>query len=284
MKNWNNKARIISAVLALSAAASATAADIAEATRIGKPTPGGTWFPPSVGEMAKEGHALNVALIWLSIVISVFVCILLFIVIFRFRDKGNEPRRFSHNTPLEIAWTLIPVLILVVLAVFSVPALRTQVKVPEADIVIQATGYQWYWGYEYANEGISFDAIMLQKEELAEYGYSEDEYLLATDNAVVVPEGKNVVVQVTGGDVIHSWKVPSLYVMTDAVPGRTLMTWFNADEQGVYFGQCSELCGKDHAYMPIVVNVVSQEEYDAWVAEQTGTAQAPSTLKVAAAE
>ncbi len=233
--------------------------------RVGKPTDGSMWFPPTSGEMAHQGQALNTALIYLSIVISIFVVVLLAIVIIRFRDKGEEPRRFSHNTPLEIAWTLIPVLILVVLAVFSVPALRTQLSAPEADVVIHATGSQWFWSYEYAEDGIAFDSYMLGRDELADYGYQDDEYLLAVDNAVVVPVGKNVVVQVTGSDVIHAWKVPSLYVMTDAVPGRTLVTWFNADKEGVYFGQCSELCGKDHSYMPIVVKVVSEEAYQEWM-------------------
>jgi len=134
------------------------------------------------------------------------------------------------------------------------------------DLVIKAIGHQWYWSYEYPNDGIAFDALMLEKDALAEAGYSEDEYLLAADNPVVVPIGKKVLVQVTATDVIHSWTVPAFAVKQDAVPGRIAQLWFEADQEGVYFGQCSELCGINHAYMPIVVKAVTQEKYDAWLA------------------
>jgi cytochrome c oxidase subunit II len=137
---------------------------------------------------------------------------------------------------------------------------------PRGDITIKATGYQWYWGYEYPDHEFAFESFMLTREEdLAEYGYAEDDYLLATDTAMVVPVGKTVVVQVTAADVIHSWTIPAFGVKQDAVPGRLAELWFEAEKEGVYFGQCSELCGKDHAYMPITVKVVSQEAYDAWL-------------------
>ena len=141
----------------------------------------------------------------------------------------------------------------------------------DPDVVIKAIGNQWYWSYEYPENGISFDAIMLTKEELADYGYAEDEYLLATDNAVVVPVGQTVLMQMTANDVIHSWTIPAFAVKQDAVPGRIAQAWFNVEQEGVYFGQCSELCGINHAYMPIVVKAVSPEVYAQWVAEQGGT-------------
>ncbi len=281
-----NMTKIKSGFLGVAASMIATAS-FAQAVslddeRVGKPTPDGTWFQPNVGDVAHQGYALNVGLIILSIVICLFVVALLLIVIVRFRDTGKEPRRFSHNTPLEIAWTLIPVLILVVLAVFSVPALRAQLSIPQADVVVKITGLQWSWDYEYIEEGVYFNSYRLEKEELAEYGYMEDEYLLAVDNPMVVPVNKNIVLQITSDNVIHSWKVPSMYVMKDAVPGRTEVTFFNADREGIYFGQCSELCGKDHAYMPIVVKVVSEEEYQEWLAgAKEEFASIPSAFEVA---
>lgn len=236
-----------------------------ELERVGKPTQDGMWFQPAVGEKAQMAQALNTGLIYLCIAISLFVVVLLGIVIVKFRDTGKEPKRFTHNSMLEIAWTLVPVLVLVVLSIFSVPALLAQVTHPKADLVIKVTGNQWYWNYEYPEEGIVFDSIMLTREELAEYGYQDDEYLLAVDNAVVVPVNANVTVQMTAMQVIHSWKIPSLYVMADAVPGRTTIQSFKADKVGMYFGQCSELCGKNHAYMPIVLKVLSEEDYAEWL-------------------
>lgn len=238
---------------------------LGELERVGKPVPSGTSLQPAVTGVAEGAHRLNGGLNVLIIAISIFVCLLLIYVIFAFRDRGREPRRFSHNTPLEIAWTLIPVVILVVLAAYSLPQLKNQTIVPEGEVVVKVTGYQWYWSYEYPDEGIAFDSYMLEKEQLAEYGYTDDEYLLAVDNAMVVPVGVDVRVIVTAADVIHSWKVPSFAVQTDAVPGRAAETWFNAKKEGLYFGQCSELCGKLHAYMPIAVKVVSQEAYAEWL-------------------
>jgi cytochrome c oxidase subunit 2 len=165
----------------------------------------------------------------------------------------------------------VPVVILVFIGAFSLPVLFKQQEIPEADITIKVTGYQWFWGYEYVDHGVRFESYMLARDELESYGYSQDEYLLATDTAVVVPIGATVVMQVTGADVIHSWTIPAFGVKQDAVPGRLAELWFAAEREGIYFGQCSELCGKDHAYMPITVKVVSQETYDAWLAEAAGT-------------
>ncbi|MDP5361314.1 MAG: cytochrome c oxidase subunit II, partial [Paracoccaceae bacterium] len=161
----------------------------------------------------------------------------------------------THNSPLEIAWTVVPVVILVFIGAFSLPVLFKQQEIPEADITIKVTGYQWYWGYEYVDHGVAFDSYMLGRDELEENGYSQAEYLLATDTAVVVPIGATVVMQVTAADVIHSWTIPAFGVKQDAVPGRLAELWFAAEREGIYFGQCSELCGKDHAYMPITVKV-----------------------------
>jgi cytochrome c oxidase subunit 2 len=168
---------------------------------------------------------------------------------------------------LEVAWTIIPIVILVVIGAFSLPVLFKQQEIPQGDITIKVTGYQWYWGYEYVDDGVAFDSFMLARDELEEFGYSQNEYRLATDTAVVVPVGATIVMQLTGADVIHSWTIPAFGVKQDAVPGRLAQLWFAAEKEGIFFGQCSELCGKDHAYMPITVKVVSQETYDAWLTE-----------------
>lgn len=240
---------------------------------IGKPEARGLGFQPAATELARDQQWLDYFVLIIITVITVFVCLLLLIVIFRYNSRSNPvPAKFTHNTPLEIAWTLVPVLILVAIGAFSLPALFRSQEMPEnPDVVIKATGHQWYWSYEYPDNGVMFDSIMLAKEELEANGYAEDEYLLATDTAVVVPVGRTVLLQVTASDVIHSWTIPAFAVKQDAVPGRIAQAWFNVEQEGVYFGQCSELCGINHAYMPIVVKAVSPEVYDAWVVEQGGT-------------
>ena len=234
---------------------------------IGRPVPNGTGFQPAVTELARDQQWLDGLLHYISLGVVVLVMVLLLVVMLRFNARANpKPARFSHNTPLEMAWTMLPILILVTIGAFSLPMLFKQQEMPTADLTIKATGYQWYWGYEYVDDGVAFDAFMLGRDGLAAAGYSDDLYLLATDNAVVVPVGKTVIVQVTAADVIHSWTVPAFAVKQDGVPGRTAELWFKAEMEGIYFGQCSELCGKDHSYMPITVKVVSQEVYDAWLA------------------
>ena len=230
---------------------------------IGVPTPSGTGFQPAVTELI------------IITAISLVVVFLLGYVIFKFNRKANpEPSSFTHNTPVEVAWTVVPIIILVFIGAFSIPVLFKQQVIPDGDINIKVTGYQWYWGYEYTDHGFGFDSMLIGdgkvltpevEAELIEAGYSKDEFLLATDTAVVVPVDKVVVMQVTGADVIHSWTIPAFGVKQDAVPGRLGQLWFKAEKEGVYFGQCSELCGKDHAYMPITVKVVSQENYEAWL-------------------
>jgi len=205
-------------------------------------------------------------LIWLITIISLFVLVLLFIIIFKFNTKANpKPTKTTHNTFLEIAWTAIPVLILVIMAVPSFKLLYKADVIPEAHMTVKAIGHQWYWSYEYPDQEISFDSFMLTKEELSQHGYSEDEYLLATDNPVIVPVGSVVRMQVTGADVLHAWKIPAFGVHMDAVPGRLNETWYKVDKEGTYFGQCSELCGLNHSYMPIVVKAVSKEKYKKWI-------------------
>ncbi|MGB7261533.1 MAG: cytochrome c oxidase subunit II [Albidovulum sp.] len=251
---------------------------------VGAPLPDQTGFQPAVTDLARDQQWLDGMLLYLCIAVTAFVVILLAIVVFRFNSKSNPtPAKFTHNTPVEIVWTLVPVLILVVLGSFSLPILFKQQEIPAGDVVIKATGNQWYWSYEYANEGISFDAFMLGRDGLEAAGYSQDEYLLATDNAVVVPVNKVVVVNVTGADVIHAWTIPAFAVKQDGVPGRIAQLWFKAEREGIYFGQCSELCGKDHTYMPITVKVVAQDVYDAWVARQTADLGTATNVQVAAA-
>ena len=233
---------------------------------VGQPLPDGIGFQPAATELARDLQWLDHTILIIIGIITVFVTLLLIYVMIRFNRKTNPtPRGFTHNTPLEIAWTLIPVLILVFIGTFSVPILRKQQIIPVADITIKATGNQWFWSYEYVDDGVSFDSFMLAKDQLAANGYTPEQYLLATDTAVVVPVGKTIVMQVTGADVIHSWTIPAFGVKQDGVPGRLAQLWFAAEKEGVYFGQCSELCGKDHAYMPITVKVVSQEAYDKWL-------------------
>jgi len=250
---------------------------------IGKPVDGGMGFQPAVTELARDTFALDWMILVIITAICAFVGALILYIIVRFNRRANPtPAAFTHHTPIEIAWTIIPIVILVFIGAFSLPVLFKQQEIPEADITIKVTGYQWYWGYEYVDEGFGFESFKLEKEELAEYGYAQDEYLLATDTAVVVPLGKIVVMQLTGADVIHSWAMPSFAVKQDAVPGRLSELWFAAEKEGIYFGQCSELCGKDHAYMPITVKVVSEEAYEEWlegaIEEYAGT---PASYQVA---
>ncbi|MEM9756712.1 MAG: cytochrome c oxidase subunit II, partial [Pseudomonadota bacterium] len=233
----------------------------------GAPEPGGINMQDGVTSLAQDIRALDTFLLVLITLIVVFVMGLLIYTMVRHNAKANpEPATFSHNTGIEITWTVVPLLILVVIGAFSLPVLFRQQTIPEADVVVKVTGYQWHWGYEYPDHGIEFLSFMLQPEELAEYGYGPDEFLLATDTAVVVPTGQVVVMQVTSADVIHSWTIPAFGVKQDGVPGRLAELWFEVDpgEEGIYFGQCSELCGVAHAYMPITVFAVTPEEYEAW--------------------
>ncbi|MCV2888249.1 cytochrome c oxidase subunit II [Ruegeria aquimaris] len=237
-----------------------------ELESIGKPVDAAMGFQPAATELARELQSLDHMVLVIITAICILVAGLLVWCIVRFNSRANPtPAKFSHYTPVEILWTVGPILILVFIGAFSLPVLFKNQEIPNADIHIKVTGYQWYWGYEYTDEGFGFESFKLEKDALAEHGYSEDEYLLATDTAVVVPVGKVVVMSVTGADVIHAWTIPAFGVKQDAVPGRLAQLWFAAEKEGVYFGQCSELCGKDHAYMPITVKVVSEAEYAKWL-------------------
>ena len=239
--------------------------------RIGVPQPGETGFQPASSLTAIQAQDLDHMITIIIAVITAFVTGLLLYVMWRFSAKRNPvPAKFTHNSPLEVAWTLIPIVILVFIGSFSLPALFFQEEIPTADVTIKVTGNQWYWSYEYPDaadpeQSVSFDAILLEKDQLEAAGYQQSDYLLAADNAMVVPVDKTVVVQLTGADVIHAWAVPAFAVMHSAVPGRLGQLWFKATKEGVFFGQCTALCGQGHAYMPIVVKVVSQEAYDAWL-------------------
>jgi cytochrome c oxidase subunit 2 len=250
----------------------------------GRPVDKAMGFQRAVTEVARDIQWLDTFMLIIMTAVAVFVTALLLYVIVRFNKRANpKPATFTHNAGLEVAWTALPVLILVIIAIPSLRLLFLQLEVPEPDLTIKATGSQWYWTYEYPDEAIEFDAVMLQKDELTQYGYTADDWLLATDTRVVVPVNAVVHVLVTGSDVIHAWAIPSFGSKIDAVPGRINETWFRAEETGVFYGQCSELCGKNHTYMPIVVEVVSQEDYDAWV--QTRQAMnGAATTKLAAAE
>jgi cytochrome c oxidase subunit 2 len=248
---------------------------------VGQPVQGAMGFQPAATVIAEELQWLDGFILYIITAIVIFVTALLIYVIVRYNRRSNPvPARFTHNSPLEVAWTLIPVVILVVIGAFSLPILRHEQIIPVADVTIKATGYQWYWNYEYVDEDVAFDSYMIGspssggsnmltpevEAELVEAGYTKEQFLLATDTAVVVPVGKTIVVQVTAADVIHSWKVPAFGVMQDGVPGRLAALWFQADKEGIYFGQCSELCGQMHAYMPITVKVVSEAAYAEWLA------------------
>jgi len=222
-----------------------------------------TWF-----------HGLLLTIITL---ITLFVLALLVAVVVKFNARANPvPSRTTHNTLLEVAWTLIPVLILVTIAVPSFRLLFLELDVPKADITIKATGKQWYWSYAYPDNGkFEFDSLMAQ---------DKNPRLLAVDNEMVVPVNKVIRVQTTGADVIHSWAIPSFGVKIDAIPGRLNETWFKATKVGMYYGQCSELCGKDHAFMPIAVRVVSDQEFTAWVEDaKKKFASAPTSTYASAA-
>ncbi len=232
----------------------------------GHASPGQMGMQEPVTAIAREIQSFHDLLLWMCVIISLFVLALLAYVMVRFNEKANPtPSRTTHSTSLEVAWTVIPVLILVVMAIPSFRLLTRQLTLPEADLTIKVTGKQWYWSYDYPKDqgDFGFDSILKTGADLKD----DDIRLLSVDNEAVVPVNKIVRLQVVGADVIHSFVVPAFGVRIDAVPGRLNETWFKAEREGLYYGQCSKLCGKDHAYMPIAVRVVSDQQYQAWVAE-----------------
>ena len=254
-------------------AVAAALAGTASAALAAEPEPWAINLQPAATDVMRDIHAFSDFTMWIVVPIVGLVTILLAVVMFRFNARANPtPSRTSHNTLIEVLWTVLPILILVAIAIPSFRLLYKELVIPPADLTVKATGYQWAWGYEYTDDayaGISFDAYMLSDDERAERiaaGASEASLprLLAADYDVVVPAGKIVRVQVTSTDVIHSFAMPAFGIKVDAIPGRLNETWFKAEAPGVYYGQCSELCGKDHAFMPIVIRVVTEEQFAAW--------------------
>jgi cytochrome c oxidase subunit 2 len=238
---------------------------------LGQPTPMGVGFQPA-GDSIKRSVIFFHDDILMPIItfITLLVLGLLIYVCIRFNKKANPvPQKFTHNTTVEIVWTVAPVLILMFIAIFSFRLLYAYHDMPTPDLTIKATGNQWYWNYAYPDNGtLAFDSLILPEDKAKAVGKP---YKLAVDNPIVVPVGKVVRVLVTGADVIHDFALPAFGLKMDAVPGKVNQTWFKPDKTGIYYGECSELCGVDHAFMPIEIDVVSQDQFNAWVLGHKGT-------------
>jgi len=232
---------------------------------LGQPSPWQMDLQDSATPVMDQIAGFHFFLLWVIAAISAFVLALLLIVIVRFNARANPtPSRTTHNTLIEILWTIVPVIILAVIAVPSFRLLFVELQVPHPDLTVKATGKQWFWSYSYPDDGnFEFSSLMIPEKDLK----PGQPRLLAVDNEMVVPVNKVVHVLVTGADVIHSFTVPSFGVRIDAIPGRMNDTWFEATTEGVFYGQCSELCGKDHSFMPIAVRVVSESDFNKWLDE-----------------
>src|SRR5438874_2741772 len=229
---------------------------------LGQPTPWQMDLQDSASPVMQDVAGFHFFLLWVIAVISAFVLGLLLICIVRFNARANPtPSRTTHNTPIEILWTIVPVIILAAIAVPSFRLLFVQLDVPKPDLTVKATGKQWFWSYSYPDSKFEFDSLMVQDKDLK----PGQPRLLTADNELVVPVNKVVHVLVTGADVIHSFTVPSFGIRMDAIPGRMNETWFKATIEGVFYGQCSELCGKDHSFMPIAVRVVNEGDFNTWL-------------------
>lgn len=251
------------AVMALPAAASAPL--------MGQPTPGGIGLQPAASPLKEHAHFFhNVILMPIITGISLLVLGLLLWVVFRYNRRRNPvPAKWSHNTTIEVIWTLVPVAILIFIAVFSFRLLFTYHDMPEPDLTVKVTGNQWNWSYEYPDLGVAeYISNMLPEDQT-----TPQLYRLAADEPMVVPVGQTVRLLVTASDVIHAVALPAFGLKVDAIPGRLNETWFRADRTGVFYGQCSELCGVDHAFMPLQINVVTQAEFEAWVTSRGGSMQ-----------
>lgn len=270
---WNSFAAVRWAarrVSALAGFAAAGAAMLSDAAMAAEQTPGlpAPWLlgmQPAVSPVARDMHNFHDLLMWIITLITLFVLVLLVYVMWRFRASANPvPSKTSHNTLIEVLWTVVPILILIVIAVPSFKLLYFGDKTKEAELTIKAIGKQWYWSYEYPDNGnFTFDATIVPENEIK----AGQHRLLETDNVVVVPVNTNIRLLVTAADVIHAWAMPAFGVKKDAVPGRTNETWFRAEREGTYYGQCSEICGAYHGYMPIKVQVVSKDAYAKWAEE-----------------
>jgi cytochrome c oxidase subunit 2 len=238
---------------------------------MGQPTPGGIGLQPAASPLKHQAHFFHDAILMPIITgISLLVLGLIVWVVVRYNKKANPtPAKWSHNTLVEIVWTVLPVMILVGISLFSFRLLFAYHDMPTPDLTVKATGNQWNWAYEYPDQGVAeYISNMLPEAEAQAQGVP---YRLAVDEPIVVPVGKTVRVLVTASDVIHAFALPAFGLKTDAIPGRVNETWFRAEREGVFYGQCSELCGVDHAFMPIQINVVSEAEFAAWVASKGGS-------------
>jgi cytochrome c oxidase subunit II len=272
--------KVLSRLTAAAAAALFASAGSAFAG-LGKPTPWQLGLQDAASPVMEDIIGFHNFVLWIVTAISVFVLALLLIIIIRFNARANPtPSRTTHNTLLEVAWTIVPVIILVLIAIPSFRLLFTELDVPTPDLTVKATGKQWYWSYAYPDNGnFEFDSLLVAEKDLK----ADQPRLLTVDNEMVVPVNKVVHVLVTGADVIHSFSVPSFGIKIDAVPGRINDTWFKATIQGTFHGQCSELCGKDHAFMPITVRVTDDKDFAAWAAQAkqkyaAGASAPPTTL------
>jgi cytochrome c oxidase subunit 2 len=236
-------------------------------------------FQDPVTEVARDIYGLHMLIFWICVAIFVGVFGVMFYSIFKHRKSKNyQASQFSHSTKVEIIWTIIPFLILVVMAIPATTVLIKMEDTTKSDLTIKITGYQWKWGYEYIGTDVSFySTLSTPREQIDQFGATEnielgENYLLETDNHLIVPSGRKIRALITANDVIHAWWIPAFGTKKDAIPGYINELWFNVDEgkEGIYRGQCAELCGKDHAYMPIVVEVVTGEEFDQWLAAANG--------------
>lgn len=263
------------------------AAPAAAAELVGQPTPGGIGLQPGVTPLRHEAAFFHNAILMPVIVaISLFVLALLAYIVIKFNAKANPtPDRFTHNTTIEIIWTVAPVLILMFIAIFSFRLLFDYHNAPKPDVTIKATGNQWYWAYEYPSAGVPEYTSNPLPEAKAE-AKGKGLYRLAVDNPIVVPVNKNIQILATGADVLHAFFIPAFGIQTTTIPGRVNQTWFRAEKTGSYYGQCNELCGVNHSFMPIEVDVVTQPEYEAWLAthaKKPAPSAAPVTVAAAGA-
>jgi cytochrome c oxidase subunit 2 len=276
--------KVFSRLAAIAATALFASAGVALAG-LGQPTPWQMGMQDAASPVMADIVGFHTFVLWIITAITVFVLALLLIIVFRFNSRANPtPSRTTHNTPLEVIWTVVPVIILVLIAIPSFRLLFTELDVPTPDLTVKATGKQWYWSYAYPDNGnFEFDSLLVAEKDLK----PGQPRLLTVDNEMVVPVNKVVHVLVTGADVIHSFNVVSFGIRIDAIPGRINETWFKATMQGVFHGQCSELCGKDHAFMPITVRVTDDAGFTAWAAQakqKYAGAESVPTNAIAAAD
>jgi len=279
--------RVLKLAAGLSAGVFATAVGLGAqaAELLGQPTPGAIDMQPGASSLRHQQMFFHDGILLpITTAITLFVLGLLIYCMVRFNKRANPtPARWSHNTMVEVVWTVVPVLILMFIAIFSFKLLYAFHELPKADVTVKVTGSQWYWTYEYPDLKVGeYTSIMLPEDEAKKQGVP---YRLAATEPLVAPVNANVRVEVTAADVIHAFAMPAFGIKIDAIPGRMNQTWFKAERVGTYYGQCSELCGVDHAFMPIMIKVVTQPEFDAWVASKGGAVPgAPTPAAAPAAE